>query len=358
MERFPAAGSVDRMDDSLANPAPAASTPLPGVTAASTPTASPPSRDRRAVLAVLGVVLILLGLGAWAMMGLTFLASRAAQREGGELPVSAMVSGLAAYGVVGALMIGLGMGSLRARRWARALIVAFTYHWSMTGLLGMALLGGVLPYVFRQLPTGADAPPSTVLIGLLIVVVGVLAIFFVALPLGLFFFYRGGAVHATCVVAQPDASWTDAVAFPLLAAGLGLLMMGLMLLPMPFSGAAKFPLFGIYVGGTAAVVAWSLLAVAALLGGVGIWRRLPAAWWLALATLLFFGASASITYARMDFRQLIAELGVDALPLEELGGAVAGIRFFCAAATLAPVLPQLVLLGWGWFHLRRDPPVA
>lgn len=85
---------------------------------------------------------------------------------------------------------------------------------------------------------------------------------------------------------------------------------------------------------------------------------MPAAWWLALVTLLFFGATSAITYARMDFRELVAELGVDGLPLEELGGAVAGVRFFCAAASLAPLLPQMVLLVWGWFHLRRDPESA
>lgn len=320
------------------------------------PKPGPAFPDRRAGLAVFGVLLIILGLGVWGLMVLMGLAWTVSLAQVPEAKLSSMLPAMLAYGLAGAILVTLGIGSLRARRWARALMVVASVNGFVFGLMGLGLLGWMLPGMFRKLPAGADTPPEGVLLVILVVVLGVVAVFFVALPFGFYLFYRSPHVRATCETANPRPCWTDACAFPVLTSGLWLVFSGVTLVSMPFTNHGAYPLFGRFVTGSLGWILWWGLAMVALIAGCGVLRRSISAWWLGLIAMLLMGLSSVMTYAQVDPGEMYAAMGVDGLQLEQIQKLGLAEPGFLIGSAVVPLAPFLFMMVWAWFHLRRVAP--
>ncbi len=76
-------------------------------------------KDRRTALLVVGILEIVLGLGGWLLTALMLWGVTMAAQQG--MRMVSMVPGLLTYAVGGAIFIVMGIGSIRLRRWARAL---------------------------------------------------------------------------------------------------------------------------------------------------------------------------------------------------------------------------------------------
>ena len=117
-------------------------------------------------------------------------------------------------------LIWLGIGSIKARRWARALLLIFSWSWLIMGIFMTAIMPFVMAKVFANLPpdakTGQPAMPPAAITAMVIGMTLFFVVFFVLVPAVWTFFYNSRHVKATCEARDPVTRWTDACPLPVL----------------------------------------------------------------------------------------------------------------------------------------------
>jgi hypothetical protein len=100
------------------------------------PTLPPvPYKDRSVGLIIFGILTILLGCLSGLLVPLMLFAQMAsAKTTGAPPPFSVILPGILLYGFLAVALVWLGIGSIMARRWARALLLIFSWSWLIMGV--------------------------------------------------------------------------------------------------------------------------------------------------------------------------------------------------------------------------------
>ncbi len=255
-------------------------------------------RDRGVGLVFFGVVEILIGLVCAALIPLTLIAAAFSPLMETRL----VLSSLALYGVVSAIFVTLGIGSIRARCWAQALSLSLSWVWLITGVCSVLFLWWFLPGLWRDLgaTSGLDAGDAQIVALGLGLFFGVI---YVVLPAVLVLFYRSPNVIASCRHRDPNPGWTDRCPQRLLGLAVAYGLGGLSVLTVGSYGYV-FPFFGLLLSGAAGAACW---AVVLPLSGALAWgtaRGEPWAWWLGMAAAATAGISSAITFVLIDLDEL------------------------------------------------------
>jgi hypothetical protein len=292
-----------------------------------------PYRDRRTALLIAGVLEILLGVGSWLMAALMiWVASKVAAQGAGS--TGSMVPGMAVYGIAGLVFVILGVGSIRARRWARALWLVVSSFW---------LIGGVLAAAVVALLMASVAGVESIL---LIAILSFFAVFMIGLPASLLAFYRSPHVKATCEAAAPEPCWTDGCPLPVLGATLWFASMTLTLPWMGWVYGGLYPFFGHFVRGAAGHGLWMVSGLLSGIATYGIYRRIHTLWLLGLVLVLGQGISATVTYAVVDPKELFAAMGIEGAALEQIERMGMIRPSYMIGSVAAAILPMVGLLLW------------
>lgn len=228
--------------------------------------------DRRAGLVLFGLIQILVGV---ICAGFTLLIAAGAevQKSG-----AALASPLVVWGLATVYFFAAGIGSIRGRRWARALSVVVSAIWTVAGIV-VTLMLMIMPRVF-----GGGVAIVALVIG------GVL------LPVGLFVFYQSPHTRAACERLDPNPRWTDRVPLPVLA----------VVVVMAFGSVALLanlanpvlPLFGRTITGAPAAMAVLAFSILSAFLAVQLYRLKESAWWTVMllqAIGVVYGATVLIT---------------------------------------------------------------
>ena len=292
-----------------------------------------PYRDRRTALLIAGVLEILLGVGSWLMAALMiWVALKVAAQGAGS--TGSMVPGMAVYGIAGLVFVILGVGSIRARRWARALWLVVSSFW---------LIGGVLAAAVVALLMASVAGVESIL---LIAILSFFAVFMIGLPASLLAFYRSPHVKATCEAAAPEPCWTDGCPLPVLGAALWFASMTLTLPWMGWLYGGLYPFFGHFVRGAAGHGLWIASGLLSGIATYGIYRRIHTLWLLGLVLVLVQGISATVTYAVVDPKELFAAMGIEGAALEQIERMGMIRPSYMIGSVAAAILPMVGLLLW------------
>lgn len=292
-----------------------------------------PYRDRRTALLIAGVLEILLGVGAWLIVGLMIFAASMVTAQGAGSKGS-MIPGIAVYGIAGLVFVMLGVGSIRARRWARALWLVVSSFW---------LIGGVLAAAVVALLMASVAGVESIL---LIAILSFFAVFMIGLPASLLAFYRSPHVKATCEAAAPEPCWTDGCPLPVLGAALWFASMTLTLPWMGWLYGGLYPFFGHFVRGAAGHGLWMVSGLLSGIATYGIYRRIHTLWLLGLVLVLGQGISATVTYAVVDPKELFAAMGIEGAALEQIERMGMIRPSYMIGSVAAAILPMVGLLLW------------
>jgi hypothetical protein len=271
-----------------------------------------------------------------------------------------MLPGMAVYGMLAVALIWLGIGSIQARRWARALLLIFSWSWLGIGVFTTVILGFVMPKVLANLPpnatTGQPALPAGAIVGVMIVMVLVFGVLFVILPAVWTFFYRSPHVKATCEARDPVTRWTDACPLPVLGLCLWLSFAVPMMLLMPIAAHGTMPFFGMFLTGLPGSVFCVFIAVVWGYAAWLLYRLDVRGWWLILIALTVFMVSSVLTYARHDIVEMYQLMGYPEAQIEQIKqtGLLEGNRMsWFMGLSVLPFLGYLLFIK-KYLHGKND----
>ncbi len=275
-----------------------------------TVTQQPVFKDRKIGLVLFGVLQI--GLGCLCallipLMLFGMIMSKAVPNPAAP-PMDAhmILPAVLVYVVMASWFIWVGIGSLLARRWARALLVATSWMWLVCGLTGLVCVWLILPDMYAQMAANGQLPQFMVNLMLGITFV-FMVLFYVLLPGCFAWFYGSKNVKATCEFRNPDRCWTDACPLPVLALSLLFAFWAFSLLSMGFYGWA-LPFFGFILSGAAgAAVALATMAFLAYVAW-GTYKLDVRAWTCSVGLVFAWGLSIGLTFSRVSLMDFYAKM--------------------------------------------------
>ena len=259
-------------------------------------------RDRSAGLIVFGAFQVLLGLCAVCLvLGMAAVTEMQSRSGAPPIPPASAVANIVIYSLLACYFFTVGVGSIRKRRWARALSLVVSSMWLAVGIVAVGVVTTLLPKLT------AIFPPSqtTWMVTMMFVVLGIV---YILLPLVLVLFYRSPHVRATCEMRDPGSRWTDRVPLPILALVIAMALAAMSVVISLSYGMV--PLFGVIVTGAPAVIV--LLAFAGLCAflAVQLFRMKRSAWWTSVFFVVFGVVNAVVTFARVDLEKLYEQMGI------------------------------------------------
>jgi len=270
-------------------------------------------KDRTVGLIVCGSVQVLIG-GLCALMApLMLLVTLIPQPGGTPASLQLMAPAVGFYGMVAVFFIWIGIGSILARRWARAVMLVCSWMWLIVGAMSMVNLLWMMPHMFDQMPPGQQMPWGMILVTQ-IVTGGFAGCTYILLPLAFVLFYRSEHVWATCRYRDPKERWTDGCPLPVLALVIMFAFGAFSLVLMPFYNYAM-PWFGVFLDGASGAIVLSGVALLEIYLVWGLYHRRVAAWWTAVLFVAVGSLSGFLTMAQTDLMELYERMG---FPAEQL----------------------------------------
>jgi len=209
-----------------------------------------------------------------------------------------MIPAALLYILLAAWFICMGIGSIKARRWARALVLVTSWLWLICGIGGLIFVLLFMPYMYDKM--GEQMPPVVAIV-MKYALIAFMTVFYVIIPGILVLFYGSKNVKATCEFRDSQIRWTDKCPLPVLALSLMFGFWAVSMLSMGFYGWA-IPFFGFILSGMRGA---AVGLVAMLLFGYvawGMYRLSIKAWWCAVLVIIAWAVSAGITFSRVSMQ--------------------------------------------------------
>jgi hypothetical protein len=218
-----------------------------------------------------------------------------AVRFGSEVPLTALLSFVPA-----GFFLALGFGSIVARRWARALALAFSLVWLAIAALCLAFGLFWVPRIVAALRSvvsaAADSAHGAAGSSARVVVLIVIAAFL--LPAASALFYGNAGVERECARRDPQSRWTDRVPIGVLVLIVVLGIAAMLAFQIGFSSTRQRVHFG-HVLGPPPRAGWAALGLAEIAAAWGLSRMRRWAWFATLAVLIARGAASVFLFRRL-----------------------------------------------------------
>ncbi|MCE0496569.1 MAG: hypothetical protein LV481_01295 [Methylacidiphilales bacterium] len=295
----------------------------PGTEPVETTSLTVPYKDRSTGLIVFGVLTIALG-GLFGLLVPLMLAGQALAATTTHAPTSfsTILPAIFMYGGLAVVLVWLGIGSILARRWARALLLIFSWSWLVLGVFEVIAMAFIMPKVLANLSsTGtADHPAvSAAAMDMVLVVMFVMyGVLFIILPAVWTFFYNSRHVKATCEARDPATCWTDACPLPVLALCLWSLFSVLMMLVAPMTTHGVAPFFGMFLTGAPGMLFYLILAALWSYAAWLLYQLDPRGWWLILIALCVGMTSTLVTFAQHDLLEMYRLMDFPEAQIEQI----------------------------------------
>lgn len=291
------------------------------------------TKDRTVGLIVFGTVDILFGIFCFTLaMALLVVVSSAGL--GGMKPAHfRMAMGFLCF--LTGWFCTMGLGSIKARRWARALLLVGAWMAVFFGTLAMALALYVLPEMYTLMEGSGFLSPTAAL-GMLYFAIFVLVLLQMVFPIIGIAFYGSGSVRAACERRHPAPGWTDRIPLPLLAMGFVSITGSLSIVAAAPTNYIVF-FFGHVVSGAAGFAVVALVSLACGYVGWGAFTRRMHAWWGAYLLVFMVSSSMMLTFSEMDMATMYAHMGYSAEQVENLR------RFY----PFSPAMLTYMSCAWG-----------
>lgn len=279
---------------------------------------SPEFKDRRTGLIVFGILAIFIGCMCALFVPLMFLGQALAARPSGEPPDYRMIAPtITVYGALAIGFVWLGIGSIMARRWARALLLVLAWMWLLLGVFTTGFMAVFLPTILAESQPDAQLPHAARVV-VTAISLGFTFVVFVVVPAAFILFYRSRHVKATCEARDPVPRWTDTCPLPVLAMSIALAFAPLSILAMLVAFNSVVPFFGRLLTGPPAAAVLVLLMIVWTYCAWATYRLKKVGWWIVTIAFIVFAVSAVITFSRVDLIAMYEAMGYPAQDMRML----------------------------------------
>jgi len=306
----------------------------------------PPIKDRRVGMIMFGILDILLACLCLLLLAAMALSQAMLGRTTGQaMDLRLLLPSMLFYLLLAIALVWLGIGSIRCRRWARALTLIFAWPWLCTGLLTIPLMAIIMPKALaNSMPQGGQISPG-IMTMILVMQMAFMGVFFLLLPLLLVLFYGSRNTKATCELRDPVLRWTDRAPLPILGMVFWLSISAVFMTIFAVAFRGVIPFFGRILSGPPGIAV--LLLIAALWVVIAhLWyKQKIAGWWLLLGIFLLFGVSNLLTFPKVDFMEVYRSMGYPEAQIELIrrqGIFTPTLLTWMSCAGLIPMLGYLV----------------
>jgi hypothetical protein len=265
-------------------------------------------KDRKGGLVAFGIVQIFMGVLCLLMIPLMIFGMIASTMVGqtNVVPVSMqmLAQSVFFYLLIAVWFIWMGIGSIKTRRWARALVLVSSWIWLICGIVGFIFWLIFMPNMYGPMAFNGQMPPYALSL-VKFITTAFLIVLYIILP-GIFvLFYGSKNIKATVESRSPNVTWTDKCPLPVLALSFLFAISVLSIVQMAFYNFV-FPFFGFLLTGTAGAVMLVILIILFIYLAVATYKLQMPAWWTAVVVTILGTISGIVTFSRvglLDFYQ-------------------------------------------------------
>jgi hypothetical protein len=275
-------------------------------------------KDRKTGLVIFGIFHIIIGAFCALFMLFTIVGTMAL-RNLGETTVAAMSVGqmilvVFLYLLLAVWFVWMGIGSILARKWARALILITSWLWLICGLIVLIFILVFIPAMFSQMAAGEEIPGEAAVI-VQSIVTAFLAFIFIVIPGAFVLFYSSRHVKATCEQRDRQVRWIDKAPLPVITLSS---ILGCMAISMPLMGFYRWTshFFGVVLSGIPGAVIVLVYAVLFAYAAWGTYKLQVKAWWCGFLSTFALEVSMVITFSRVSLGEFYEKMGVPQERLE------------------------------------------
>ena len=278
----------------------------------------PAYQDRRTGLKVFGILEIILGAFCALMLPLMVLGQVIAAKQNATAVDFALAApALLTFSALAVGLVWLGIGSMQARRWARALLLCLGWMGLCVGLCSLAVMIPTLGSMGEMMRQQGREAPSGAIAFAKIFIIATITVIYVLIPGAMVLFYRSVNVKLTCEACDPAERWTDRCPLPVLAMCILQASGAIYVVLMPRFGAAM-PLAGFLVTGWLARIVWFGFAGLSAYAAWGFYRLKPSVWLLYTIAIVVFGLSSTVTFLRIDLLDYYRAVGMPESQIKQI----------------------------------------
>lgn len=279
-------------------------------------------RDRKTGLVIFGIIHIIIGV-LCALSVLSTIVGVIALKALGEHAVPAMSVGqimlvVILYLLLAVWFVWMGIGSILARKWARALILITSWLWLISGVLGLIFIFLFMPDIFAPMAMGEDMPKEMAVV-VQSILMGFMAFILIIIPGAFVFFYGSRHVKATCERRDPQVRWTDKVPLPVITLSS---LLGCTAILMPLLGFYRWTIhfFGIVLSGIPGAVVVLIYALLFAYAAWGTYKLQIKAWWCGFLLTIALAISTGITFSRGGLLEFYEQMNIPKESLDMMKG--------------------------------------
>ncbi len=247
------------------------------------PTTVLPFTNRSGFLVAAGILMLLAGLMTGCGALITPAALLAPKQPGvQQLTVHQVLVALVLYAGLSTVLIWLGIGLIKRRRWSRPLTLILATHWLILGILTIISSIAFFP-VTRDMIQDVPNMPGGMMTAILIVGIAFSSLFMIALPGVILWLMKSDDVRLTVEHFDPIPRWTDRCPIKVLGMSITLYLAGVLFGLGVFYAA--FPIGGVLLRGAIAIGVILTIAAALMLAGYWSYKLDMRGWSLGLITI-------------------------------------------------------------------------
>ncbi len=311
-------------------------------------------KNRKTGLILFGILLLIMGGLCALMLGFSILALNLSQSHGATTPpLSSMIIAYTVYAVLASVFIWLGIGSMTAKRWARALILIGSWITLIVGVFLLVFIATVMPGFFDQLNQSGELEPQVMAI-IQTIFYAFFAFIMVILPGIFILFYQSNHVKATCEHLDAHERWTDKCPLPVLALSI-IFVSTIPSMLINLAHSAVIPVFGIFLSGIPGTILFLIVIVYLGFLAWGTYHLDIRSWWGALGLNIISSLSYIITLSRQGTMAMYEKMNI---PPEELA-AMKGLNIFQDSSFIVLIGASAILFtGYLLFVKRYFPALV
>ena len=270
-------------------------------------------KDRSTGLAIFGSLQVVMGVLFALMVPLIFLTSGFGPAGAGT-STAQIIPAAGIYAMLAIVLVSLGVGSILARRWARALTLVLAWMWLVMGVVALISMVFLMPSMSDMMAAQTQQPPPVMMKAIFAMMIAMMAVMYVVLPGIFIIFYQRPDVKATCEWKDTKVRWTDRCPLPVLSLSL-VLAFGATSVVWGAGYGFVAPFFGVLLKGVPGALLF--VSISLLFGYLSwaIYKQKMAAWWATLGVIVLFGLSTIISFSVIDMIDLYREMD---FPKEQL----------------------------------------